>query len=171
MKFRIILYLSLAFIFGSCASTPKHCQEADWYELGRRDGATGKPIDYAQHRRMCLKSDLTLNEDLYHNGRHAGLLEYCTSDNAFEMGKSGQTYQFVCPANLEDAFLARYRQGQSVFRLQTANASLQDKIRTLEVEIKFSRSERREAINAELSELRQNRSRNDQELSRLGRRL
>lgn len=61
---------------------------------------------------------------LYESGRSLGLAEYCTEANGYEMGRTGQRYLHVCPAILEESFLAGYRRGERAARLQSINERL-----------------------------------------------
>lgn len=141
----IILFFGLVALFFTACSHPssRSCQELDWYELGRQDGAKGhKNNNRREIATVCPDSDHSLSEALYHNGFDAGASQYCSPENGFELGRSGRTYADICPPLLQDEFLQSYQRGrrftevenqknQIESRLQTLNSRLQDK--TIEI--------------------------------------
>lgn len=124
----LILTFSIAVTLTSgCATrtliTAVPCQGLDWFEIGRRDGAIGKPLSgLNQHIEECANGEPP-NTDLYVNGRNAGLVDFCTNQSGFEIGRSGTPYMAVCPEHLEKRFLPGYEQGQRVFRHEEQSAS------------------------------------------------
>ena len=123
------------------------CINADWREVGRNDGLEGKrQTQLARHYDACIKYGITPDQDEYMEGRESGLNVYCTQDSGYWEGRNGGSYQRVCPANSEPAFLTGYRAGQSVYdaienirsvrgQMDSAKArirSLEDEIRKLE---------------------------------------
>lgn len=103
----------------SCAThhliTATPCKGLDWFEIGRRDGAMGKPVDaLGQHVRECV-TGVPPDSDLYLNGRNAGLVDFCTTQSGYELGRAGLKYMSVCPEHLEKKFLPGYEQGRRAF--------------------------------------------------------
>lgn len=102
-----------------CASssstiTRTNCTSMDWFEYGRRDGSRGAPKEQVDsYRQLCGSEFNGTSETLYVNGRNSGLVEYCTPQNGFELGKMGATYLYVCPSLMEPAFISEMRRGQS----------------------------------------------------------
>ena len=47
----------------------------------------------------------------YLKGREVGIPRYCTRQNGFSEGKSGDYYRNVCPPDLDPAFLRGYKLG------------------------------------------------------------
>lgn len=96
--------------------TATPCQGLDWFEIGRRDGAIGKTVNaLSEHNEECKFGEKP-NADLYINGRNAGLVDFCTNQSGFEIGRAGTPYMAVCPDHLEKRFMPGYEQGQRVFR-------------------------------------------------------
>lgn len=105
------------------------CQNLDWYEIGRSDGTSGRDASlYTAHKERCGTTPFPPNEDMYMNGREAGLAEFCTARVGYEFGRNGGKYQGVCTEHLEKAFLPSYQLGQRVFQLQKENSSLEAKM-------------------------------------------
>ncbi len=116
---KIVLLIALTLTSG-CASTrlitATPCQGLDWFEIGRRDGALGKTANtLAEHFEECKFGEKP-NSELYVNGRNAGLVDFCTNQSGFEIGRAGTQYMAVCPDHLEKRFMPGYEQGQRVLR-------------------------------------------------------
>ncbi|OFZ19170.1 MAG: hypothetical protein A2Z20_02280 [Bdellovibrionales bacterium RBG_16_40_8] len=86
-------------LFIACAhTTSNRCQELDWYEIGRQDGANGlESLARRQVKTICQNSDQSLSEALYHNGFDAGVAQFCTTKKGFELGRTGAKLVEVCP--------------------------------------------------------------------------
>jgi hypothetical protein len=152
--------LCCAYVLG-CASTPSDqkfsCERSDWYEIGRRDGSSGLPAkklnDYRQECGNKLRAD---DETLYTNGRNAGLVEYCTPQNAFELGRMKLTYYYVCPSTVEPSFLSAYKKGGKARNLEMENQKLAAKIEDLSQKMNAQEVEsaKRRDIASEINELK-----------------
>lgn len=111
--------LSTFLTFIGCASSSStsvsktNCASMDWFEYGRRDGSRGAPKEQIeQYKGICGSEFNSQSEILYVNGRNSGLVEYCTPQNGYEVGKMGGTYLYVCPSLVEPAFISEMRRGQ-----------------------------------------------------------
>ena len=139
MKKAIIIFLSVVFVvfFSGCATLSKNeCLEADWHELGYRDGSTGKPRSvFQKHSEACIKHNVRADREAYYRGRHEGLSVYCTPDSGFSQGRHGRKYNYVCPPDLEPDFLAGYRRGREIYKYESKIFSLQRRLRSIESQI------------------------------------
>jgi hypothetical protein len=111
------------------------CKQTDWYELGRRDSTVGVAQQLGNHRAKCGKAFDSLSESLYVTGYNNGLTEYCTSENGYEIGRSGANPSVRCPAPMDETFLAGVDRGQraraheqSIQRLDREISSLNQKL-------------------------------------------
>ena len=131
--------LSVAMIasFLGCATLSKNeCLEADWFEIGRKDGMTGEPRSlFQKHVDACLKHGIRPNRYDYFEGRDVGLSIYCTENIGFEQGRHGKKYQYVCPPDLEPAFLIGFNQGQEIYKYESEVASLERQLKRIEEQI------------------------------------
>lgn len=165
-----IFFVASSTLFAvSCASTGDQvsCSQRDWYELGRRDGAEGATVDrLSQYRKECRSGLEAPWETLYTNGRNAGLVEYCDAENAFELGRMGIPYFYVCPSTMEPEFVSGYRRGQQARQLELQKQELDAQIDTLNQKAMISDSayERRK-IRTELEQLRKRRTQANRDLS------
>ncbi len=126
-----------------CASLSKNeCLQADWFEIGRKDGVIGRPRAlFQKHCDACSKHGVTPDKYLYYMGRREGLKVYCTEDSGFEQGRLGRKYEFVCPGELEQEFLAGYHRGREIYLYESKVASLQKQLKRLERQIKAKEKE------------------------------
>ena len=134
--FQIIILSLLLLLLGACTSLRKpaavKCQEADWYELGRRDGANGeKPKSLEGVKAICADSQQVSLYDLYNNGYFSGLTEFCSLETAFELGRTGQNLAQICPADVQVNFKKRYSQGRQYHRLEVANRNIELRIKSI----------------------------------------
>lgn len=135
--FRSLTLLGLgAMTLTGCASMDMaECQSADWETIGYQDGADGRPSEsISRHRKACAKHNVTPVLAHYLDGWNDGVLRYCTPQNGFNAGSSGNAYAGVCPADVEDEFLAAFGDGRE---LHTLRANVQ------QISHRISRDERR----------------------------
>jgi hypothetical protein len=132
--------IAISFVFVACSGRPASeqvsCSTSDWYELGRRDGASGSPLDrLISHKRQCAGEFNAQSEVVYRNGRNAGLIEYCTSRNGFELGRMKAPYHDVCPSQMEEPFLRSYQNGELARAIELQNQKLAVQIEKLSLQI------------------------------------
>jgi len=102
----------LAVLSGCAAMGKDECLNADWFTIGYEDGAHGYPASrIGSHREDCAKHGITPDFNSYEQGRMGGLREYCAPQKGYSLGTSGKQYTYVCPPDLESAFLRGYYQG------------------------------------------------------------
>jgi hypothetical protein len=117
LAFAIAAPLLLA---GSCASLNEdQCRAGDWGGIGYTDGANGYTSGrFGDHVKACEKYGIMPDQSLYLAGRTRGLPVYCTLTRGFLVGRQGQTYNNVCPIELEGRFLAGFTDGRVVWDAQ-----------------------------------------------------
>jgi hypothetical protein len=97
------------------------CLISDWRAVGFEDGAAGRSVtNIGSYRQACSKHGVSPDLDAYRAGHAEGVEIYCRPNHGFEVGRSGATYQNVCPANLESDFLAAYDSGRRLYELESA---------------------------------------------------
>ena len=153
----------------SMKSYQASCDQADWYELGRRDGSQGSTSDrLTQHRQPCAKQFHSDWETMYTNGRNAGLVEYCEPKNGFELGRMGIGYMYVCPSTVEPQFLNSYRKGQRAHDLELESKRIDLQIDQLAQRLLVSNNKYdQKEMSSELEQLKKLRSVKDKELSKI----
>lgn len=173
---KVFIGLCLTAVISSCSSSDKkHCQEIDWYEIGRADGLKG--ISNNQRRAVqpiCEATDPSLTEALYHNGFDKGVAHFCGFDTGFSLGRASKPISPICPPLLQDEFDKGYRQGERFsqlerlrsevsFRLEALNEKLEEDdidlpakglIKSQKIELE----KKKEEINQELSAIQKSTS-------------
>ena len=165
-----LVVLIIIFLASCTTPGPQTCQEADWYELGRQDGAKGLAMEENFHKRvkMCPKTSQQEILTLYINGRNAGLVEYCQPENGYELGKQGSPLKEVCPTDgTKNDFKEFYRKGERVRKLKEANQDLNRRISTLFEQVNRVAPPQREGLDKELLQLRRIRASNNREVSQI----
>lgn len=165
-----LIFPILVLLLAGCSSTPvavvSKCQSADWYEIGRQDGAQGEPAERLEARRQECRNYYTEKaEAVYLNGRERGLVEYCTPENGLALGRRGELYYYVCPYNLEGGFTSAFKRGKRILALERANQDLDRKIS----ELSAGQANRAPASveNTELEMLKKQRDLNEREKNKL----
>jgi hypothetical protein len=142
---KALLALAGTSVLAGCAGMSEQaCLVSDWRAVGFEDGAVGRSVtNIGNYRQACSKHGVTPDLDAYRAGHAEGVEIYCRPNNGFEVGHSGATYQGVCPANLESAFLANYDSGRRLFELESALQRIDSQI--------ASNARAQESIRAELT--------------------
>lgn len=124
MFLRKVLFV-LVFSLGltGCATMDKsECLNADWHMIGMEDGSRGYPLtQIGKHRKACSDYNITPVLRDYEDGYAVGIGQYCTENNGFRLGKSGGSYNGVCPPEVEAGFLIGYDAGK---RLHATNVAV-----------------------------------------------
>ena len=133
----IVLVLVILGIFFGCATLSKNeCLQANWYELGYRDGSMGAPRSlFQKHHEACLDHSIQADRKVYFKGREEGLIYYCTYDSGLKQGKVGKKYHHVCSAEREPDFLAGYNKGYKIYKFESKIASLENRLKSIENQI------------------------------------
>jgi hypothetical protein len=129
--------LAIAAACGGCASMSKEeCMATDWRTVGYEDGVAGYSGNrIAQHRKACAKYGVAPDLSAYQSGRNSGLREFCVAQNGFRVGARGASYNAVCPADLEPAFLGAYETGRELNRLRVRVTNTENRINSLRNEV------------------------------------
>lgn len=127
------IFIILAFS-GCSGMDAAECRTADWRAIGYEDGALGHTAAYfGERRRACADHGVAADFDAYLAGRAEGLTQFCRPANGYRLGVQGRAYAGVCPAGLEDAFVAAHADG---YGLYTRHAAL----KTIERRLQHSRN-------------------------------
>ena len=123
----------VALALGSCATmSEEQCLAGDWSGQGYSDGLSGLTMSRLDdHAEACAEHGVTPDASAYAEGRRQGLLQYCTVDKGFEVGRTGGGYAGVCPPDLESDFLYAYRDGQVVHAAEQALSDARSRVDSL----------------------------------------
>ena len=155
---RVVALVFLVPVFlGACSTLSREtCEARDWYQVGFQDGEQGYRAErLSDHQKACREYGIDIVSGSYHRGRKEGLTLFCTPENAYEYGRSGQHYQGVCPPRHQKAFLKAYRAGKRVHELETSLKSLEWKIKDIERKLDHDvmTDQRRRELHIELNGL------------------
>ena len=131
MRFITILF-GLILISGCASMSADECRFADWRTVGYEDGRTGSTGRLGDHSKACAKVAITPDLDQYELGRAEGLRQYCVPAKGYETGSNGRSYNGVCPADLEPAFVEALEDGRVMHRFEKAVSDLQSEINDIE---------------------------------------
>lgn len=158
--------LALALV-GCSHIAKRECMVRDWYEQGRIDGSQGRGSDrLAGHLSSCSDSPEEVSQ-VYINGWNAGLTQYCSPQNGFELGAAGRSYSEVCPPLLERVFLAEYQKGQKLLQLEEQNARIESELANLTAQRSPASTESGGEVSQQIRQLLAQREANEREIHRI----
>jgi hypothetical protein len=130
----IALLLAGSLLITGCASISKSaCQSGDWYDIGLRDGNSGRTEDrFLDHAQSCAKHGLPADRGQWLAGRERGLEQYCTTVNGLAVGESNGHYGGVCPVAREPDFLRGYQVGNDLSRARARLSALDAEMHRIE---------------------------------------
>jgi hypothetical protein len=121
---------ALAYLIAGCSGMSEQaCLSADWRTVGFEDGTLGRSeAGIGRYRQQCGEHGVAPDLASYRAGHADGVRIYCRESNGFAVGHSGATYQSVCPADLEAAFVAEYNAGRQLHDLESALRGVDSRI-------------------------------------------
>jgi hypothetical protein len=127
---RVLSLGTFACVLAGCSGMSEQaCVTSDWRTVGFEDGTLGRSeATIGRYRQQCAEHGVAPDLESYRAGHAEGVQVYCRESNGFAVGRSGATYQGVCPANLEGAFIAEYNAGRRLHDLESALASVDSRI-------------------------------------------
>jgi hypothetical protein len=108
---RTLILAALTLLLAGCATLDEQeCRTKTPAQLGLKDGQQGYGLwRLDRDVSSCARFDIPFDRSAYLQAYHQGLLQYCTPANGAKVGARGESYEYVCPADSEPAFLAQYR--------------------------------------------------------------
>jgi hypothetical protein len=123
-----VLLATLA-MSGCATLNENECRSGSWTDIGFRDGRNGlSPDRIADHKEACEQYGVEPDRTDYLAGRDDGLVQYCTRHNGFEVGRSNGTYDGVCAALNERAFLEGFNKGKALYEARSRLDSVESEI-------------------------------------------
>jgi hypothetical protein len=135
--FRLIIAVLALGLLAACASLTKNeCATGDWYSVGLEDGAKGRLTSFfGRHVKACSKHGVTPIKPLWLDGRERGLVTYCTPQNAYRIGRSGNRINSVCAPSTEAAMVAPHSYGLRYYDLTQEIASIEAEIDVIDEQL------------------------------------
>lgn len=172
MKFGLLFVCTLVAI--GCSQSPLSetqatCRSTDWYEKGRQDGSTGLQPRTENYQTSCGEDFHSEAQALYMNGFHAGLTDYCSPENGFQIGQMGGALENHCPELMKDAFKQGYVKGVESRKLKAKNQELARKIQNLsrQAHSRSISSVEKGSISSELESLKRQYAQNQKKISKM----
>ena len=118
------------FVLAGCSGMSEQaCVSADWRTVGFEDGTVGRSeAGISRYRQQCGEYGVAPDLVSYREGHAEGVRVYCRESNGFAVGHSGASYQGVCPADLEAAFVAEYNAGRHLNELESTLGGIEARI-------------------------------------------
>ncbi|MEO8017879.1 MAG: DUF2799 domain-containing protein [Pseudomonadota bacterium] len=119
---------------GGCASLSKsECMNANWEDIGVRDGANGQPEEYLiQHSTACAKVHVVPDRGAWLHGRERGLERFCVPHRAYQLGEYGSGFEVgICHNFDQDRLQDAYEKGRDVHRFADDLSSIDSEIRDI----------------------------------------
>src|SRR3954471_3122610 len=118
---------------GCATLNESECRSGSWSDIGFRDGRNGRSADrIADHKEACEEYGVEPERAEYLAGRDEGLVQYCTRHNGFEVGRSNGTYEGVCAALNERAFLDGFNKGKTLYDARSRLDSVESEIHRID---------------------------------------
>jgi hypothetical protein len=127
---RVLSLVAAAYAMAGCSGMSEQaCVTADWRTVGFEDGTLGRSVgNIGSYRNACAEHGVAPDLESYRAGHGEGVQIYCRESNGFAVGHSGATYQGVCPADAESAFLSEYNAGKRLHDLESALRNVDSRI-------------------------------------------
>jgi hypothetical protein len=159
MKNLLCLLLCGIFLNGCATLSKEDCLRGDWFAIGKADGKEGRRPDYVDlHAKACTEHKVRPDLVAYQRGRAEGLNLYCIPHNGFELGRKVETYEGICPANLQEEFLKAYVAGveQAQRSLEEDINNQQRALRAKQSDLSYAKEDKKKGLEKEVSSLRSN---------------
>jgi hypothetical protein len=132
--FRVLAALAVLGSLGGCASLSKsECMNANWEDIGIRDGANGQPEEYLiQHSTACAKVNVVPDRGAYLHGREQGLERFCVPHRAYQLGEYGNGFDVgICRNFDQERLQVAYEKGRDVNQRSNELSSIDSEIRDI----------------------------------------
>jgi hypothetical protein len=159
MKNLLGLLLCGIFLNGCATLSKEDCLRGDWFAIGKADGKEGRRPDYVDlHTQACAEHKVRPDLVAYQRGRAEGLNLYCIPHNGFELGRKVETYEGICPANLQEEFLKAYVAGveQAQRSLEEDINNQQRALRAKQSDLSYAKEDKKKGLEKEVSSLQNN---------------
>ena len=135
---RIFMVAALLCGLSGCASLSKsECLNANWEDIGIRDGANGQPEEYLiQHSTACAKVHVVPDRGAWLHGREQGLERFCVPHRAYQLGEYGSGFDVgICRNFDQERLQDAYEKGHEVHRLSAELSSIDGELRDINVRL------------------------------------
>jgi len=136
--FRVAAALVALGSLGGCASLSKsECVNANWEDIGIRDGANGKPEEYLiQHSTACAKVNVVPDRGAWLHGRETGLERFCVPHRAYQLGEYGNGFDSgICRNFDQERLQDAYEKGREVHQRSSELGAIDSELRDIHIRL------------------------------------
>ena len=145
--FQLLAALTLLGTLSGCASLSKsECLNANWEDIGIRDGANGQPEEYLiQHSTACAKVNVAPDRGAWLHGRERGLERFCVPRRMYSIGEYGGAFDAgICRRFDQERLLDAYEKGREVRRRVDVLGVIDSEIRDIRTKLENKELEQKE---------------------------
>lgn len=148
--------LSLLLLSGCSVMSVEECQQANWADVGERDGASGLYVRAADYQKACAKGNIQPNTALYHLGYQKGRQQFCQPQVVFQNSLKGLGNYEICPVELRGQLEPYHRVAREYYHARQEQESLLSDLERYQRYLldKDLSKERREEYRTKIRELR-----------------
>lgn len=129
---------ALAALSGCASLSESECRNANWEDVGIRDGAAGRPEEYLiEHSKACGKVAVVPDRGAWLHGREQGLERFCVPYRVYQIGEYGGGFDAgICRNFDQDRLISAYENGREVNRLGGELSSIDGEINQINEQLK-----------------------------------
>ena len=113
------VFASIYLLSGCATLSKEECMVGDWQAIGYNDGVAGYHSErLASHAKACAKASIAPDYQGWERGRQLGLKQYCTTSNAYNVGRRGRKLNNVCPIAMVNTLKNANQRGLDYYALE-----------------------------------------------------
>ncbi|MCA8870015.1 MAG: DUF2799 domain-containing protein [Rhodobacteraceae bacterium] len=126
----LLRLLAVLFLLVSCSGISREdCISGDWRAIGQRDGQAGYgPERLSEQARICKAFGVSPDAAAWEKGRREGVRQYCTPQNAYQLGRKGRPISDLCTASDKARMASAHAQGLKYHEISVKILHLQQVI-------------------------------------------
>lgn len=131
---KVISFLTIActsLLTLSCSTITHEDCKKDMKTFGFNQGRYGLANLSDDIRKVCMKSDSSVDLEAYDLGFKMGWNEYCSPFHGYENGKKGDLYRSYCPPEKEELYREKFLIGKNVFEKNDQVNEIEEKIKKI----------------------------------------
>ncbi len=144
LKIQSLIVSLLALISGCAVVSENECRSGNWYERGVLDGTRGDRQDTLYKiAQECQKYGERVDSESWQRGYNRGLESFCTPENGFQLGRTGNIYKGACTGPTASLFVEQYELGRAIYDTEMAHSSLKRRFEKVSEKLQNMRRELR----------------------------
>lgn len=102
----------ITILLSGCNSLKKECEDTDWYKHSFEVARSGKRLSGDDFLNKCKKEEAEISDMKLSEGFKAGMESYCTPERGFEVGFTGQPFNYeFCDSDKKNKISQRHTDG------------------------------------------------------------